>query len=204
MANASQPPGVLLCASAVGFYGADRGDDVLTEESGSGEGFLAEVCRLWESATLPAEKSGARVVHLRFGMVLSGKGGALPKMLPIFNAGLGGPLGSGAQWLSWVALEDAAGAILFCLERSEISGPVNVTAPQPVTNREFSETLAEVLDKPCRMRAPAFALKLLMGQMAAETVLASQRVKPVKLLEQEYVYACPELRSALERATASA
>jgi hypothetical protein len=190
-----RPPGVLVCASAIGYYG-DRGDEQLTEDSASGEGFLAEVVREWESASRPAEEAGIRVVRLRFGIVLGPSGGALKTMLRPFRLGLGGRLGRGRQWMSWVSIDDVVGAIHHALATEELAGVANTVAPNPVTNAEFTKTLARVLGRPALMPVPAPALRLVLGEFAQET-LASARVIPGRLLETGYEFRYPELERAL-------
>jgi uncharacterized protein (TIGR01777 family) len=197
LAGLSQPPKVLVSASAVGFYG-DRGEEVLREESSSGSGFLAEVCRQWEAATAPAAQVGIRVVHLRFGMILSAKGGALQRLLLPFRFGLGGRLGSGRQFMSWVALDDIVGAIHHALTTEELQGPVNAVSPTAVRNAEFTRTLGRVLRRPAVFPLPAFAARLAFGQMADELLLASQRVEPARLLASSYQFRFPELEAALK------
>ena len=199
LAGLPKPPSVLVCASAVGIYG-DRGDEELDEASSPGTGFLAEVCLAWEAAAQAARDAGIRVVHLRFGVVLAGQGGALKKMLPIFRLGMGGPLGSGRQWMSWVALADVIAAIEFALETPQLAGPVNVVAPQPVTNLEFTHALGKAVHRPAIVPAPAFALKLAFGEMADEALLASQRVVRSRLTEHGFSFAFPRLDSALDEA----
>lgn len=191
-----KPPKVLVCASAIGYYG-DRGDEVLTEESKSGEGFLAEVSREWEAAAEPAVQKGIRVVHLRFGLVLSPKGGALKTMLFPFRMGVGGTIGSGKQYLSWVAIDDVVGAVYHAITNESLKGPVSVVAPNPVTNREFTKTLGRVLGRPTLLPVPAFALRLVAREMADETLLASTRVQPRALLSTGYQFRYPELEGAL-------
>ena len=171
LAGLGSKPEVLVCASAIGIYG-DRDDEVLTEASLPGSGFMPDLCRAWEKATQPATDAGIRVVHLRFGVVLSPQGGALAQMLPVFRAGLGGRLGSGRQWISWVALPDATRVIEFALQTTGLSGPVNVVAPNPVTNLEFTRSLARALHRPAVLPVPAFALRLAFGEMAEATILA--------------------------------
>jgi uncharacterized protein len=189
-------PVAFLSASAVGYYG-DAGNEVLTEESGPGTGFAAELVRDWEDATRPAEDAGIRTVWLRTGLVLSGEGGLLTRFLLPFRLGLGGRLGSGAQWMSWISLADQVGAVLHLLH-SPVGGPVNVTAPNPVTNREFTEVLGRVLRRPTVLRVPAFALRARFGrQMVEETALASQRALPRRLLDSGYQFEHPELEPAL-------
>jgi uncharacterized protein (TIGR01777 family) len=189
-------PKVLVCASATGYYG-DRRSELLTEDSAPGTGFLAEVCRAWEAATEPAARAGIRVVNLRFGAVLSAQGGALAKMLPPFRLGLGGVIGNGRQFWSWVALDDAVGAIQHVIRRESLTGPVNVVSPRPVTNREFTKTLGRVLRRPTIFPLPAFAARLVFGEMADAALLASVRVEPARLMATNYRFRFPELAPAL-------
>jgi uncharacterized protein len=196
MAKASQRPPVLVCASAVGYYGS-RGDEVLREDSASGNDFLSEVCREWEAAAKPAADAGIRTVHTRFGLVLSRKGGALQKMLLPFRLGAGGRVGSGKQWWSWVDLEDVAGGILHVI-KSGLQGPVNFVAPNPVTNFEFTKVLGSVLSRPTIFPVPAFAARLAFGQMADGLLLASQRVEPGMLKESGYQFKFVSLKKSLE------
>jgi uncharacterized protein (TIGR01777 family) len=189
-------PKVLVSASAIGYYG-DRGEENLTEESAPGSGFLAEVCRAWEGATEPARQKGIRVVPLRLGMVLSSTGGALAKMLPPFRLGLGGVLGSGRQYMSWIALDDAVSVIHHAIVTEALQGPTNAVAPQAVTNQEFTKTLGKVLGRPTVVPLPAFAARLLFGEMADELLLASTRVQPAKLLASGYSFRYPGLEGAL-------
>lgn len=198
LARLSRPPRVLVAASAIGYYG-DRGDQVLREESAPGAGFLPEVCREWEAAAEPAAQRGVRVVHLRIGLVLSPKGGALAAMLPVFRLGLGGPVGAGAQWMSWIGIDDTLGAILHALMNEPLAGPVNAVAPAPVTNREFAKTLARVLRRPAVLPFPAFAARLLLGQMADELLLASARVEPARLRATGFAFRDATLEGALRR-----
>ena len=191
-----KPPKVLLCASATGYYG-DRGEEILTEKAGPGEGFLAGVCQEWEEAAGPAREAGIRVVHLRFGVVLSPKGGALHEMLPLFRLGLGGRLGSGKQYWSWIGIDDAIGIVDYALANEGLTGPVNVATPEPVTNREFTAILAKVLRRPALFPAPAAALRVALGPMADELLLASARVIPEQLLESGYEFRNKDLESAL-------
>jgi uncharacterized protein (TIGR01777 family) len=184
---------VLVCASAIGFYG-DRGDEVLTEDSGPGAGFLADVCRDWEAATAGAAE---RVVNLRFGVVLSARGGALAKMLLPFKLGLGGVVGSGRQWWSWVALDDAVGAILHALRAETLRGPVNVVAPEPVTNCEFTRTLGRALRRPTRLPMPAGMARIVFGEMADAALLASERVLPARLKAAGFQFRYERLEEAL-------
>jgi uncharacterized protein (TIGR01777 family) len=187
---------VLVCASGVGYYG-DRGDEVLTESSSPGSGFLAEVCMQWEAAADPAREAGLRVVHLRTGPVQDMAGGGLPKQALLFRLGLGGRLGSGRQWLSWTALGDIVGAYLHALTHDELDGPVNNAAPKPVTNAEFTATLARVLGRPAMLPVPAFAPRLVLGEAADEFLFVSQRALPVRLRETGYRFQFPELEQAL-------
>lgn len=192
----SQPPTVLVSTSAVGIYG-DRGDEQLDETSLLGTDFLATLAREWEEAADPARAAGIRVVHPRFGVVLSSTGGALARLLPPFRLGLGGPLGSGRQWMAWIAIADVVAMIEHLLARDDISGPVNGVAPQQVTNAEFGQTLGRVLHRPAIVPLPALALKLAFGEMAEATLLASQRVIPGVLQSSGYEYRFPILDSAL-------
>jgi uncharacterized protein (TIGR01777 family) len=199
LARLKRPPRVLVSASAIGIYG-DRGDEVLTEDAiptGPPGDFLVEVGREWEAATEPARAAGIRVVNLRFGIILTPAGGALGRMLPPFRAGAGGPLGSGRQWVSWISTDDAIGAVHHALFASDLAGPVNAVAPEPVTSRTFAATLGRVLRRPALLPAPATALKLLFGEMAETTLLSSQRVSPSRLLASGYSFRHPRLESAL-------
>lgn len=196
LAGLDRKPRVLVCASAVGFYG-DRGDEVLTEESDGGDGFLAEVCRDWEAACAPARAAGIRVVNARLGIVLSAAGGALGQMLTPFKLGLGGPVGSGEQYWSWIAIDDAIGALHHALVTDALSGAVNLTAPEPVTSRAFAKTLGKVLGRPAVLPAPAFVLRLALGEAADEMLLAGQRVMPTRLEASGYRFRHRELRDAL-------
>jgi uncharacterized protein (TIGR01777 family) len=189
-------PRVLVCASGAHYYG-DRGDEVLTEASGPGEGFLAGVVRQWEAAADPARAAGLRVVHLRTTPVQDASGAGLQKQALLFRLGLGGRFGSGRQWLSWIALDDIAGAYLHALTRDDLAGPVNAAAPNPVTNAEFTTTLARVLHRPAVLHVPAFAPKLVLGEFADEMLFASIRVEPARLLETGYRFRFPELEPAL-------
>lgn len=196
LARLTKKPEVLVCASATGLYG-ERGDEVLTESSAPGAGFLAEVCKQWEAATQPAVDAGIRVVRLRLGIVLAPGGGALEKMLLPFKLCMGGVLGSGTQYWSWVDLADVTGAIMHALKTKSLTGPANVTAPTPATNREFTKALGKVLGRPTVLPAPAFALKLMLGEMAQELLLTSTRVEPRALLASGYRFEYPELEGAL-------
>lgn len=196
LAQVSAKPEVLVSASAIGFYG-NRGDEILTEQSASGSDFLAEVCREWELATQAAAQAGIRVVNLRFGVIFSPQGGALKKMLTPFRLGVGGKLGSGHQYMSWIAIDDAVGAIEHALANETLRGPVNTVAPQPVTNSEFTKAIGRTLSRPTIFPVPAFAARLMFGEMANETLLTSQRVEPLRLKESGYVFKYPELQGAL-------
>ncbi len=196
LARLQQVPRAFLAASAIGFYG-DRGDRAVDESSAPGVGFLAEMCRAWEDATGPAEAAGMRVTHLRFGVALAPHDGALAKMLPLFRLGLGGRLGSGKQWMSWIALGDLVAAVLFVLDSNGLPGAVNLTSPQPVTNEEFTRALARVLHRPAMLPAPAFALRIALGPMADEALMLSTRVAPARLLKEGFRFAHPEIEGAL-------
>ena len=196
MAGLSLGPRVLVCASGVGFYG-DRGDEVLTEASSGGRGFLADVVRRWEEAADPARAAGLRVVHLRTGPVQTAAGAGLPKQALMFRLGIGGRLGSGRQWLSWISLDDIAGAYLHALTREDLDGPVNAVAPNPVTNAEFTATLARVLHRPAVLHVPAFGPRLVLGEAADELLFVSQRARPARLLATGYRFQFPELEPAL-------
>ena len=196
LASLERPPRRFLCASAIGFYG-DRGDERLDETSDSGAGFLAEVCRAWENESRAAEEFAERVYQIRTGIVLAADGGALAKMLTPFKLGLGGVIGSGRQYMSWIALADEVGAILHLLESDAESGPVNLTAPRPVTNREFTKTLGDVLGRPTILPLPAFAVELIFGQMGEEALLGSQRVDPERLAADGYTFRYRELEATL-------
>ncbi len=196
LARLARPPRVFVCASAVGYYG-DRGDEVLHEDSGSGAGFLADLCRDWEAAASPARAAGIRVVYARSGTVLSTAGGMLPRVLPLFRLGLGGVLGSGAQYLSWIALADHIGALQYLLGADGIAGPVNLVAPHAVTNREFTRALGRALRRPTPLPVPAAALRLAFGRLADEALLASTRVEPARLLASGYRFRYPDLGAAL-------
>lgn len=197
LAALRKPPRVFLVASAIGIYG-NRGDELLNESSPPGKNFLAEVCRQWEAAAEPAVQAGIRVLNLRFGVVLGSGEGAVQQMLPPFRAGLGARLGSGRQWMSWVSLTDAVAAILFAIDRAELSGAVNVTSPNPVTNTEFTRALGRQLHRPAFLAVPAFALRIMFGQMADEALLASARVRPAKLVADGFRFSFPEIEGALK------
>ncbi len=189
-------PHTLISASAVGFYG-NRGDELLEENSGNGTGFLAGLCKQWEESTLTAEEAGIRVAHLRIGIILSQEGGALKKMLPPFKLGLGGRIGNGRQYMSWIHLDDVVEAILHILHHKEIKGPVNVVGPSPETNRDFTRALGAALGRPSLFPFPAFAAKLVLGELADELLLASTRVQPKVLLDSGFKFRHPTLAGAL-------
>jgi uncharacterized protein len=191
-----RPPRVLLCASAVGIYG-DRGDEILNEESAPGSGFLAETCVAWEAATRAACEAGIRVARMRFGVVLDPRGGALKKMLTAFRVGLGGKLGSGRQWMSWISLRDAVRAMLFLMEREDIGGALNMTAPNPVTNRTFTRALARAVRRPAILPVPSAALRLAYGDLADEGLLASCRAVPAKLEQAGFSFNDSEIGPTL-------
>jgi uncharacterized protein (TIGR01777 family) len=197
LADLAQPPQTLICASAVGYYGS-RGEEWVDESSPAGQGFLAEVCREWEAATAPAVQRGIRVINLRFGMVLSAAGGSLAMMLPAFRKGMGAVLGRGQQWMSWITLDDVVGVLHHALLTTSLRGPVNAVTPHPVTNREFTHTLGKVLGRPTFLTLPAFAVRLIFGEMAEELLLASTRVAPARLRETGYPYRFPRLEEALQ------
>jgi uncharacterized protein (TIGR01777 family) len=199
MAELAQGPGgprVLVCASGAHYYG-DRGDEVLTEESSGGRGFLADVVRRWEAAADPARAAGLRVVHLRTGPVQTAAGAGLPKQALMFRLGVGGRFGSGRQWLSWIALDDITGAYLHALTHDDLAGPVNNVAPNPVTNAEFTATLARVLRRPAVLHVPAFAPRLVLGEFADEMLFTSIRARPARLQATGYRFRFPELEPAL-------
>jgi uncharacterized protein (TIGR01777 family) len=197
VARSARKPAVFLAASAIGYYG-NRGDEILNEASAYGTGFLAETCREWESETDPVEQAGIRTAHLRTGIVLSQKGGALEKMLPPFRLGVGGRLGSGRQWMSWIHIDDVIEAVLHALGHEEVAGPVNLVGPNPVTNAEFTATLGKVLSRPTIFPVPEFALKLVIGEMAEEVLLGSQRVEPKQLIASGYDFKFSDLSEALK------
>jgi uncharacterized protein (TIGR01777 family) len=197
LAGLERPPRVMVSGSAVGYYG-DRGDEELTEESGSGAGFLAEVVRQWEAATEPAEEAGIRVAHIRSGIVQSPKGGSLGRLKLPFKLGLGGRIGSGRQWLSWVSIDDEVGGILHLLQRDDMRGPVNLTAPYPVRFEEYAKALGRALARPAVIPTPTLALELVLGrELVREMLLGGQRVLPAKLLASGYQHRHPRLEGAL-------
>jgi uncharacterized protein (TIGR01777 family) len=212
LASLKEPPEVLVAASAVGFYG-DRGDEILDEDSEAGSGFLPELCAAWEAATRSAENAGIRVVHLRFGVVIGPVGGALGRMASLFRLGLGGRLGNGRQWMSWVSEADAVSAMLFALgilrpeaatsANGDLSGPVNVVAPVAVTNAVFTRALGSAMHRPAWLPVPAFALRLALGEMADEALLASTRAAPKRLVDAGFSFVHPTLPEALAAAFAN-
>jgi uncharacterized protein (TIGR01777 family) len=194
--QAQTKPQVFICSSAIGFYG-DRGNEVLNEQSSCGSGFLPEVCREWEAATRTAVDAGIRTVQIRTGVVLSPRGGALGKMLTPFKMGVGGRIGNGRQWMSWIDVQDMVDAIHHIL-KSNLQGPVNMVAPKPVTNAEFTQTLASVLSRPAIFPVPAFIMKLAFGEMGETVLLGSQRVEPAQLIASGYAFRFSDLRASLE------
>ncbi len=196
LAGLEQRPGTLICASAIGYYGT-RGAETLTEASAPGEGFLPEVCAAWEAATQPATVAGVRVVNLRIGIVLSPRGGALQEMLTPFRLGVGGVVGSGKQYMSWIALTDLIGLIDFLLHREEVAGAVNATGPEPVTNRQFTKALGRALGRPTVLPVPGFAIKLAFGEMGDKLLLHGQRVLPARAQEAGYGFVYRDVASAL-------
>jgi uncharacterized protein (TIGR01777 family) len=195
IAKAEQPPRIFICASAIGYYG-NRGDDILTEDSAPGAGFLPDVCREWEAAT-HVGMAGVRVVNLRFGIVLSKRGGALKEMLRPFRVGLGGRIGSGRQWWSWIHLDDAVSAVMLAMRTEGLRDAVNMVAPNPVTNAEFTRELASAMKRPAVFAVPGFAAKLAFGEFAKEGMLSSARVVPKKLEENGFQFRYAELRPAI-------
>ncbi len=196
LSQLKKPPTVFIVASAIGYYG-DRGEEVLDEQSKPGVGFLPDVCQAWEAATRPASENGIRTVNLRFGIILSSKGGALRTMLCPFKMGVGGIIGTGKQYMSWIALDDAVQVILNALSNPALQGPVNAVSPTPVTNREFTETLGKVLVRPTLLPMPAAAARLVLGEMADALLLSSAKVTPKKLTAAGYQFAWPKLEDAL-------
>lgn len=197
IARLARKPRAFLCASATGIYG-DRGDESLDEQSESGGGFLAGVCREWEKATEPAQRAGVRVVNFRFGPVIARAGGMLEKMLTPFKMGVGGKIGSGKQYISWVSIDDAVAAMKLALNDESLRGPLNVVSPRPVTNERFTRALGEVLSRPTLMAMPAFAARLAFGEMADEMLLVSQRVLPKKLQAAGFQFQYGDLDAALQ------
>jgi uncharacterized protein len=196
LSTIEKPPQVMLSASAIGVYGPRR-DKVITEQTPNSTDFLGELCHEWEKATYPLERVGCRVVHMRFGIILSQHGGALAKMLPVFKLGLGGPLGDGRQWMSWIALEDVVGAMAFLLDHAAAYGPINVVTPTPIMNDEFTRTLGQVLRRPTFFRVPEGMLRMIYGEFADAALLSSQRVEPTRLKELGFEWKRPDLEDAL-------
>lgn len=201
LADASNGPRILINASAIGYYGS-RGDEVLTEQSSAGDGFLSDVCRAWEGATQSAEEAGVRVCHLRSGLVLSRSGGLLGRMAPMFKAGVGGKLGDGKQWMAFISLSDQINAIRFLMSHDDVAGPVNMVGPEPVRNEEFTKILGSLLKRPTLVPAPKFGLRIVLGQFS-EDVLTSSRAKPAVLVETGFRHEHPDVSSALKWALGS-
>ena len=198
----SQPPSVFLSASAIGYYG-DRDDELLNEKSAPGKDFLASVCSEWEAATRAAAEKGIRTVCTRFGIILDTNGGALAKMLPPFRMGIGGRIGDGKQWMSWIALDDVVNGLKFLIEEKSVQGPVNFVAPNPVTNAEFTKTLGRVLSRPTIFPVPAFGVRLAFGEMGDALLLSSQRVEPSVLQDKGFLFNWPTLGPALKHLLAA-
>jgi uncharacterized protein (TIGR01777 family) len=196
LANLTVPPKTFICASAIGYYG-NGGDDILTEASPAGDDFLAHVCAEWEEATALASEKGIRVVNARFGVILDTKGGALAKMLPPFRMGVGGRIGNGKQWMSWIALDDVIEGLKFALAHESMNGPVNFVSPNPVTNAEFTKALGKALSRPTLFPIPAFGVKLLFGEMGETLLLRGQRVAPKRLMSEGYQFRYSQLDAAL-------
>lgn len=197
MGSMQDPPKTLVCASAVGYYGGDTGDAVLDETSPAGDDFLAEVCREWETAAQAARDAGLRVAHLRFGIVLHPSGGALGRMLLPFKLGLGGPMGHGRQWMSWLTLRESVHIVRFALEHRECDGAVNAVSPNPALNAEFARALGKAVHRPARLRMPAWLIRMALGEMGESLLLSGQRVRPKRLEEMGYSFLDPELDVAL-------
>ncbi len=197
LAALDRPPRVMACASAIGFYG-DRGEEILTERSGPGRGFLPEVCAAWEEAALPARDAGVRVVHLRLGIVLSREGGPLARLLPPFRLGLGGVIGSGRQYISWIAIDDVARVFSHALENENLAGPINAVAPGAVTNRELTRTLGRALGRPVLLPLPGFVVRAVFGEMGEALLLSSARVVPARLGKVGFEFRYPTIDSALD------
>lgn len=196
LCNLKRPPSVFICASAIGYYG-NRGNEILTEQSSRGNGFLAVVCNEWEDATRQAVERGIRVVNPRIGMVLSSKGGALKQMLPIFKFGLGGQMGCGDQYVSWIAIDDLVRVIDYAIQRESLAGPLNAVTPYPVTNQELTKMLGHILHRPTFLAMPTFMVKLVFGELGEEVFLSSERVKPKKLEDVGFQFNYPRLEEAL-------
>jgi hypothetical protein len=197
LSQTEEKPKVFISGSAIGYYG-NRGDELVREESAAGAGFLAQVAEKWEEATMPAVQADIRTAHIRTGVVLSAKGGALGAMLTPFKLGLGGRIGDGRQWMSWIHVQDMVGAIHHILKNDLLQGPVNMVAPKPVTNAEFTKTLAGALSRPAILPMPAFAVKTVFGEMGEELLLASQKVEPSRLISSGYPFRFSDLQSALQ------
>lgn len=197
LARLSRPPSVFLCASAIGYYG-DRGDELLTEQSAPGKDFLSSVCLEWENATKPALEKGIRTISTRFGIILDPEGGALAQMLTPFRIGVGGKVGSGKQWMSWIALDDVVNGLKFLIADKRVQGPVNFVAPNPVTNEEFTKTLGRTLSRPTIFPVPAFAARLAFGELADALLLSSQKVEPSVLEDNGFLFSWPTLEPALQ------
>lgn len=198
IAKLHQKPKLLLCASAVGYYGSG-GQATLTEASPVGQGYLAEVCQAWEAASQPAIQAGVRVVHLRLGMILSLKGGVLQQMLPLFRWGMAGKLGSGNQWWPWISITDVVGAIDHLIQQSDLAGPVNLVSPEPVTNAQFTKCLSKTVGRPAILPAPGWLLKMVVGRMADDLLLSSQKVEPTKLIASGYRFQSPNLEQTIRQ-----
>lgn len=196
IAQADEKPKVFVCGSAIGYYG-NRADEILREESSPGSGFLSEVCQQWEEATMPAVQADIRTAHLRTGIVLSAQGGALKTMLLPFKFGVGGRVGDGRQWMSWIDIQDLIGAIHHILKNDLLQGPINMVAPRPATNAEFTKTLASALSRPALLPMPEFAVKTIFGEMGVDVLLASQKVEPGKLISSGYPFRFRELKDSL-------
>jgi uncharacterized protein len=196
LAGLRAPPPVLISGSAMGYYG-NRGDEILTEDSKRGDGFLADVCAAWEAAAEPAAKAGIRVATIRTSLVLSLDGGAFPRLVKLTRFGLGGRLGSGRQWWSWITLDDQVAAIRFLLEHGEVSGPMNLASPNPVTNADFAALLGRLLRRPTVLPTPSFGAKLMLGEMGEELLLYSQRMRPAALVRAGFSFGHPDLEPAL-------
>lgn len=196
LASLANPPKVMICASAIGIYG-NRGADIMDEAQAPGDDFLATLVKDWEAAAQPAKDAGIRVVHARIGVVLSKEGGALRKMLTPFKLGLGGRVGPGTQYMSWISLDDVVAALIYCLENEQVEGPVNMVAPHPVTNKSFSKQLAKSLRRPSLIPVPGFAISLGLGEMGRSLLLSSTRVSSQKILDKGFKFQHPDLATAL-------
>ena len=192
------PPSVFLSASAIGYYGAQCGDEIIDETGTKGGGFLADVCEAWEEASRSQKLEHTRLVNLRIGVVLDKEGGALGKMLLPFKMGVGGVLGSGRQWMSWISLHDVVRGIIYALERETITGPINLVSPNPVKNKKFTKALGKALNRPTVLPAPEFAMKMAFGEMGTETILSDQRILPNQLLEHGFEFEHPKIDDAFQ------